>query len=180
MEWLWIILVVLVLLLLGWLLFGRRSETGADRSAETPGPVLGDTATTAGGVAGGAAAATGLADVDRPSVDADDLAAGDLAAPSVDLSAGESALGRSLSTDDLTLVEGIGPAIATLLGDAGVRTWEDLSGASTADLQAILDAGGTQFNMHDPSTWPEQAQLALRNDWDRLSELQERLRAGQR
>ena len=218
MTWLWIVLAILVILLIGWWIMSGRSRPGE---------------------AGAGAAATGIADIDRPEVDVPDVAgpdvdlpdvaapdvdadrpsfdagtlgtpdaeaaaapsdagtigAPDVSAPSaaaafadvsatetsgVDLAAGEAALGRRLATDDLELVEGIGPAIKDLLDDAGVRTWEDLAGASTADLRSILESGGPQYNVHDPATWPEQARLALRNEWDRLGQLQERLRGGLR
>jgi hypothetical protein len=47
-----------------------------------------------------------------------------------------------------------------------------------SQLQAILkEAGLSRFN---PETWPEQASLAAKGDWDGLTALQEKLQGGRR
>lgn len=80
--------------------------------------------------------------------------------------------------DDLKIVEGIGPKIAELLQAAGISTWEQLSMTSPYRLREILDAGGSQFNIHDPESWPHQADLAAHEKWDELKKLQEELDGG--
>lgn len=87
-------------------------------------------------------------------------------------------MGTKFKWDDLKIVEGIGPKIADLLNNAGIKTWQQLSETSTDRLREILDAGGSQYNIHDPGTWPEQAGLAARSEWDALKKLQEELNAG--
>lgn len=79
---------------------------------------------------------------------------------------------------DLQIIEGIGPKIADLLIANGVRNLADLSRAPVERLREILAGGGTRFNRADPGTWPEQAALADRADWDGLKAYQARLKGG--
>lgn len=59
---------------------------------------------------------------------------------------------------ELQRVEGIGPQIADLLHEAGIHSLHALSELDPEDLTQILEDGGPHFRMHDPSTWPDQAQ----------------------
>ena len=45
-------------------------------------------------------------------------------------------------------------------------------------LRDILAAGGNEFRMHEPKSWPYQAELAAKQNWDRLREYQEFLIEG--
>lgn len=74
------------------------------------------------------------------------------------------------SEDDFTLLFGIGPARAARLREAGITSFEALALADAEQLRDIL--GGAEVG-----TWPEQATLAARGDWDGLHSLQEQLRA---
>lgn len=80
--------------------------------------------------------------------------------------------------EDLKIVEGIGPKIEQLLKNGGVKTWRDLAGTSVDRLKSILEAAGDRYRVHDPTTWPEQAQLATDGDWDKLKEYQDFLDGG--
>ena len=80
-------------------------------------------------------------------------------------------------SDDLTKIEGIGPKIAQHLNVAGIRTFSELASSSPMKIREILDEVGG-FAAHDPSTWPDQAQLAAAGDWDKLSEWQAELDGG--
>ncbi len=80
--------------------------------------------------------------------------------------------------EDLKVVEGIGPKIEQLLKNDGIKTWRDLANASVDRLKGILDAAGDRYRIHDPGTWPEQAQLAADGDWDKLKEYQDFLQGG--
>jgi predicted flap endonuclease-1-like 5' DNA nuclease len=80
--------------------------------------------------------------------------------------------------DDLTLIEGIGPKISQLLEAAGVATYAALAAAERVTLVDILAAGGPRYQMHDPTSWPEQAALIAAGEWDTLKALQDRLVAG--
>jgi predicted flap endonuclease-1-like 5' DNA nuclease len=85
-----------------------------------------------------------------------------------------------VAKDDLTKIEGIGPKIALLFSQAGIATFEALAKAKKAELKKILDAAGTRFQIHDPSTWPQQAKLAANGDWEKLAKVQEELKGGKK
>ena len=77
--------------------------------------------------------------------------------------------------DDLKKIEGIGPKIASTLVEAGIATFADLAKADPANISEIIaDVRGN----HVPTTWPQQAQLAVDGKWDELQELQDRLDGG--
>jgi predicted flap endonuclease-1-like 5' DNA nuclease len=82
--------------------------------------------------------------------------------------------------DDLTKIEGIGPKVAQVLGDAGITTFAGLAATEVSRLRAILDAAGSRYRITDPTTWPEQAAHAARGDWDTFNALVARLKAGKR
>lgn len=80
--------------------------------------------------------------------------------------------------DDLKKIEGIGPKIAELFNNAGIITFADLAATSVERLNELLEEAGPRYNIHNPKTWPEQAQLANEGKWDELAELQEKLDGG--
>ncbi len=80
--------------------------------------------------------------------------------------------------DDLKKIEGIGPKISELLQAGGVRTFAELAAADVSRLKEILTEAGSRYQMHDPTTWPQQAALAAEGKWDELNELQDRLDGG--
>ncbi|MFA7504608.1 MAG: helix-hairpin-helix domain-containing protein [Burkholderiaceae bacterium] len=83
--------------------------------------------------------------------------------------------------DDLTLIEGIGPKIAEeVLGAAGIRSWAQLADTPVDRLRELLAAAGSRFAAHDPGTWPEQAALAARGDFEALEKLKAELDGGKR
>lgn len=82
------------------------------------------------------------------------------------------------TTDDLTVIEGIGPKISEVLQAAGVHTFTDLAAMDTDKLTEILHAAN--LRLAAPETWAEQAQLAAADDWDGLKQLQDRLKGGRR
>lgn len=88
--------------------------------------------------------------------------------------------GKKVKPDDLKIIEGIGPKIAELLINAGIKTWKALSEASVDRLKEILDAAGPSFQIHDPGTWPQQAGLAANGQWDDLKKLQDELDGGKK
>lgn len=80
--------------------------------------------------------------------------------------------------EDLSRIEGIGPKIDSVLKDAGISTYSQLAETEVSQLQVILKkASLSRFN---PETWPEQASLAAKNDWDGLTALQKELQGGRR
>jgi len=79
--------------------------------------------------------------------------------------------------DDLKIIEGVGPKIATVLADAGITTFTQLAGTDPEQLEKIVrdDAGIKAAN---PASWPEQAAFAASGNWDGLEKMQKRLIAG--
>lgn len=79
---------------------------------------------------------------------------------------------------NLEIIEGIGPKIKEVLNKARIMTFRDLATTPLYRIKDILDAAGSQFAAHDPSTWVEQAMLAESGQWAQLEELKEYLVAG--
>ncbi len=63
--------------------------------------------------------------------------------------------------DDLTRVAGIGPKIGQVLVAEGIETYAALASTSVQTLLTILDRAGRYYRIHDPTTWPQQAQALL-------------------
>lgn len=80
--------------------------------------------------------------------------------------------------DDLTVIEGIGPKIQELLYQYDIRTYRQLADAEVTRLKEILAAAGPQLAMHDPGTWPSQANLAANDQWEQLKSIQGFLKGG--
>ena len=86
--------------------------------------------------------------------------------------------GKKIKENDLKVVEGIGPKIEALDHAAGISTCHQLSETSTEKSQSILDAGGENYAIHNPSTWAKQALLAYQGKWQELKDWQDNLRGG--
>ncbi|RUA17991.1 MAG: hypothetical protein DSY55_01105 [Clostridia bacterium] len=82
--------------------------------------------------------------------------------------------------DDLRKIEGIGPKISQLLNTAGIYTFSQLAKTDVATLREIIENAGARFRLADPETWPEQALLAAKGDWEALEILQDSLKGGRR
>ena len=78
----------------------------------------------------------------------------------------EASLASGTVRDDLTRIEGIGPKIQELLNDAGILTWGQLATTPVDRLKNVLHLAGERFQIHDPSSWPDQAKLAAEGRWD--------------
>lgn len=88
----------------------------------------------------------------------------------------ETASEETVQPDDLKLIEGIGPKIASLLNENGIFTFNDLAGTSVEKLEELLDQ--PRLRMADPGTWPQQAELAASGKMEELAQLQEDLKGG--
>ena len=82
------------------------------------------------------------------------------------------------ASDDLTKVEGIGPKLAEILNASGINSFRTLAGTTPVQLRAVLDMAEGNFAAHDPSTWPQQAQMAADGKWDELQKWQDELDGG--
>ena len=81
--------------------------------------------------------------------------------------------------DDLKKIEGIGPKIASILTEAGYETFAKLAKANPEKIREILlEKGGKRYAMHDPTTWPKQAEMAAEGKWDELKKWQDELDGG--
>ncbi len=86
--------------------------------------------------------------------------------------------GAAPAADDLTKIEGIGPKIAEIFAAKGISSFAQLAKTKPAALKAILEEAGSRFKMHDPGTWPKQAELAAAGKWDELAKFQDELKGG--
>lgn len=85
----------------------------------------------------------------------------------------------ALKSDNLQVIEGIGPKMEEVLHAAGIHTWSELSHTSPEKLRKILDeAGRGKYQIIDPTTWPSQAQLASSGQWEELIRVQKVLDTG--
>ena len=82
------------------------------------------------------------------------------------------------NNDDFKKIEGIGPKIQELLNKAGINTFEDLKNSNRTFIKSLLDEAGPQYRMHEPETWPEQANMAFEGKWEKLKEYQDFLMGG--
>lgn len=80
--------------------------------------------------------------------------------------------------DDIEAIEGIGPKIAGVLREAGITTFAQLAAYDLSTLSEILQQAN--LRLADPTSWPEQAQLAADGKWDAFKALQDSLKAGRR
>lgn len=95
--------------------------------------------------------------------------------------ADEDAAEEPLVSDDLKRIEGIGPKLASVLGEAGIRTFATLADTEVDRLEQILEESDPRLlRLASPETWPEQAALASTGDWEALEALQNELKAGRR
>jgi large subunit ribosomal protein L27 len=83
-----------------------------------------------------------------------------------------------IAGDNLKIVEGIGPKIEQLLKNAGIRSWAELAHTTPAEIKAILTKAGPQYNSHNPGTWPKQADMAAKGQWEALEIWQRELLGG--
>lgn len=84
----------------------------------------------------------------------------------------------STKGDDLTKIEGVGPKVKEVLTEAGLGTFADVAKTEATKIGEILIAANSRYKMFDPTSWPEQAQLAADGKWDELKTLQDALDGG--
>ena len=61
------------------------------------------------------------------------------------------------SVDRFVQIKGIGPQVAELLIQAGIRQFSKLAETPVERLREILSAAGSHYRIYDPTTWPHQA-----------------------
>lgn len=118
------------------------------------------------------------AQISTPAIGDDPPQPSEAVATRPDLAAAAAELGRTIELDDLTVIEGIGASIEELCHGIGIRTWYDLSTTEVSLLRTMLNDAGARFKMHDPGTWPRQAELLTYGKWAEFRELSDALREG--
>lgn len=86
--------------------------------------------------------------------------------------------GKKWKVDDLKIIEGVGPKLASIFNEAGITTWEQMAESSVEKLREILEAAGSRYKMFDPTTWPNQAKLAHERKLEDLQKYQDELMGG--
>jgi predicted flap endonuclease-1-like 5' DNA nuclease len=79
---------------------------------------------------------------------------------------------------DLKVIEGIGPKIEEILNRNGIHNYAALSAVPATHIAKILRGAGPRFQIHDPTSWPQQASLAQEQKWEELDKLKEELIGG--
>ncbi len=80
---------------------------------------------------------------------------------------------ESTGPDDLGRIRGIGPKIASVMQDAGITSFAQLATSEADQLRQILgNANPRLLQLADPTSWPQQAELAAAGDWEALDVLQ--------
>lgn len=82
------------------------------------------------------------------------------------------------SGDDLTVIEGLGPAVHELCAGVGITTFGALAATDVATLRSMLDDAGARYQVHDPTTWPAQARLLAEGRHEEFDLLVESIRRG--
>lgn len=84
----------------------------------------------------------------------------------------------SNSSDDLTIIEGIGPKAAEVLVAAGIDTFAKLANTAAEAVKEILTSATARVGHLDPTTWAQQSQLAADGNMEELEALKLRLNNG--
>ncbi len=99
--------------------------------------------------------------------------------PLFDSVAAEQVFMKKIPQNDLSIVEGIGDKIETLLKKRGIDTWLKLAHTPDEEIKNILlEDGGPSYAVHDPKTWATQALLAYQGRWKQLKDYQDLLIGG--
>jgi predicted flap endonuclease-1-like 5' DNA nuclease len=80
--------------------------------------------------------------------------------------------------DDLKIIEGVGPKIEQVLKESGVFNLNQLAERDPEELRSMLIQAGDKYRMHNPDSWPKQAELAAAGKMEELQEYQEKLKGG--
>jgi predicted flap endonuclease-1-like 5' DNA nuclease len=84
----------------------------------------------------------------------------------------------AIGTDQLQIIEGIGPKMESILKENGIDSFSKLSVVTGTELRNILNKYGDKYRIIDPNTWPQQATLAKEEQYDDLIRLQKELDTG--
>jgi predicted flap endonuclease-1-like 5' DNA nuclease len=75
--------------------------------------------------------------------------------------------------DDLTKISGINTETETALRSRGIKSYIDLRDSSKQSIiDTLEDATGQHISSKEAQTWPHQASLAAKGEWEKLNEYQ--------
>jgi len=162
--WLWLLIAAIVVVIFFFLLRGARKGElgGANRSTMTAEPA-------ARPVTEHVAAMASPVEEEAPSI-----------GPAIATLSFQSEV-EEITTptpDDLKLIEGIGPKIASILNTRGIYTFAQLACVEPDELRKMMQDAG--LRLAAPDTWPAQAQLAADGKLDELKALQDHLKGGRK
>lgn len=83
-----------------------------------------------------------------------------------------------LKSDNLQIIEGLGPKMDEVLKENGIGDWAALAAQTPESLREVLNKYGDSYKIIDPGTWPAQAKLAAEGDFEGLMALQKNLDTG--
>lgn len=78
---------------------------------------------------------------------------------------------KTSQSDNLRIIEGIGPKIVEVLKKSGITDFKSLASTSVEKLGDILKNEGPRYALQNPSTWPMQADLAAKGSFEELEKL---------
>jgi small subunit ribosomal protein S2 len=81
--------------------------------------------------------------------------------------------------DDLTIIEGIGPAYRDLLVNSGIATFAKLATMTEDEIVTLIRENGGRKST-SMATWAAQAKLAAAGDWEGLQKLKSTLSGGRK
>ena len=79
----------------------------------------------------------------------------------------------SSNKDDLKKIEGIGPRIEEILNKQGIYTFKALRKTDRDTLKSYLSNADKRFAAHETESWPHQAGMAEKGQWEELKIYQE-------
>jgi predicted flap endonuclease-1-like 5' DNA nuclease len=82
------------------------------------------------------------------------------------------------SHDDLEIIEGIGPKVAEILHENGIKTFSKLADMSSDEIYAVISKYGKVYENMSPKTWPRQAALARDGKFRELESYKDKLTGG--
>ena len=77
------------------------------------------------------------------------------------------------TSDDLKVIEGIGPRIEEILNSKGINTFQQLSNSDTDVLKSYIVEEDSRFSKNETESWPHQAAMADKGQWEELNIYQE-------
>lgn len=84
----------------------------------------------------------------------------------------------AVGSDQLQIIEGIGPKMEAILKENKLPDFASLAASSGDHVRSILNQYGDKYRIIDPTTWPQQAALARDGKFNELMALQKSLDGG--